>query len=243
LYAPPHILQIPNINYKKSLPTIVSIKTTKLAKDTIYKKIFKSKMTSPNQAIADINRQTLTQLTSFVAGCTKGAYHKLLTDNNYQDHITMNDHTISDPYGRATHFSVTLGEGQEIPVFQTGTLGLFSGFKLDSELSVKDESGKYVNGPIVGGNCAKFLASFMNALGKTNARLVEAGGKGAGVAAIVETLSAWMNTNACHCGRASEYMQVFFGLVDQESILGLVKKDQGVFGSTDLKDLLLKRRP
>jgi hypothetical protein len=155
----------------------------------------------------------------------------------------MNDNTICDPYGRATHFSLTLGGGLEIPVFQTGTMGLFSGFKLDSELCIKEESGKWVNGPIVGGNCVKFLANFMDSLGKTNARLVEAGDKDAGVAAVIETVGAWMNANASECGRAAEYMQVFFGLVDQESTLNLVKKDQGVFGSTDLKDILLKRRP
>lgn len=200
-------------------------------------------MTTPNQAIADINRQVLTQLTSFVAGCTKGAYHKLLTDNNYLTHIKVQDDTICDPYGRATHFSLTLGEGEVIPVFQTGTLGLFSGFKLDSELCIKEESGKWVNGPIVGGNCAKFLASFIDALGKTNAKLVGDGVINAGRTAITETVGAWMDKNACHCGRAAEYIQTFSGLVGQQSILGLVKKDQAVFGSTDLADILLKRRP
>lgn len=128
-----------------------------------------------------------------------------------------------DQYNRASFFFILIGP-YKLPVFQPGTVTLFSGVKRSCPLEVFAKNCGQ-NGPILGTSCALFLAKFMSHLASKYKETMTVEGKKPSTFdsevyhnVLIEMLDLYCEEDADHHGRLVELKKLCLDINNAEKV-------------------------
>ena len=196
--------------------------------------------TVSTKQITELNIAFLSELTTFVAKCTKDKFKKHLEDEGRLRFIQELEKPLTDNMGRSTFFKVTQGS-LNVPVYQPGTPGFYSSFKDDTPLSIVRD-GSQVNGAIVGNGCADFISKCMDKLTEIHKIRMEVKHDYNVQTSFIDAINTLSEENTCHCGRFAEYVPFVWDMISDEHKINLMGNDQKVFETKDIQVILDKRR-